>query len=58
MLNIPSDVFSELSNTIDVVEKIGMQVDWINKVIREITVKQEHYTMVRELNLLEISWRR
>lgn len=36
MLNIPSEMISEVANTIDTVGRIGNQVDWIDSVIGEI----------------------
>lgn len=51
MLNHPSELISEVANTIDAAEKMGLQLDWIDKGIGEIIAKQEHYPLVKKLNL-------
>lgn len=36
MFNVPTELISEVANTIDAVKKIGIRVDWINRATSEI----------------------
>lgn len=36
MLNVPPKIISEILNTVDAVERISIQVDWIDRAIGEI----------------------
>lgn len=47
-LNVLSVVISEVPNTVDASRKVEIQVDWIDKAICEIIVKEGHDAMVEK----------
>lgn len=53
MLSIRYEVISGVANAVDPVEKMGIQVDWIDKAIGEIITKQELYGLVQYTRLLK-----
>lgn len=52
MVNVHCEVISKVVNKVDAAEKIGVQVDWIDKAIDEIIPKKEHYALVQETRLV------
>lgn len=40
MLNIPPEIIFKIPNTVDAAERVGVQVDWINRTIRKIEEKK------------------
>lgn len=46
-LKVPSKVIFKEANTIDIAEKMWIQVDWSDKAIVELIVKLEHYVLVQ-----------
>lgn len=53
MLSTRYEVISGVANAVDPVEKMGIQVDWIDKAIGEIITKQELYGLVQYTRLLK-----
>lgn len=48
VLNVLPEVISNVANTTDPAEKVGIRVDWIDRAVGEIITKQEHDVVARE----------
>lgn len=48
VLNVPSEIVVEVADAVETTKKMGIQVDWIYKILREINTKRDHYAMVWE----------
>lgn len=52
VLNVLPAVISNVANTIDSAEKVGIRVDWIDRALGEIITKQEHNAVARETQII------
>lgn len=55
-LDVPDNVVSKVVSTIIAAEKVGIRVEWIDKVIGEIGVRRDHFELLREARLLRIQF--
>lgn len=57
MLNIPAKTVSEVADAIEITEKPGVRVDWIDKVFGEIEKKKKkkHFELAQQLPRLRDS---
>lgn len=56
ILDVLDNVVSKVTSTVTVVENIGILVEWIDRVIREINAKRDHFELLHEARLLRIQF--
>lgn len=52
ILDVLDNDVSKMANEVVVVEKMAIKVGWIDKVLREIGTKRDHFTLLWEACLL------
>lgn len=53
-MKVPENVVSKVVDTTDTTTKLGIKVECIDRIVCEIGVKRNHFTMLREARLLRV----
>lgn len=54
ILDVPHHVVSEVASMVATAKKMCISVGWIDKVLRVIDTKGDHFTLLREARLLRV----
>lgn len=52
ILEVPTQVVSEVAGLVAAAVKMGIKVEWIDRVIGEIGIKKDNYALLHEVRML------
>lgn len=56
-LGCPNKVVSKVATTVVVAEKMGIRMEWIDRIIGEIGAGRDHFELLCEARLLRTNWK-